>query len=170
MNTKKSTGIATLASLAFIAMPALAAQPCCEEEDFQGVGQSPEGVKIQLVEVKRTSPQDIRVVWTLKNTTKSAQVLTKGQGASWSDKYKLAYDAVLIDPDGRLRIKVAKDTKGNLVAAEHHPEMRAHGIVLGAGKTMTTWAKFIAPPSTTKVTVQLPGASLPWENVAVKPE
>lgn len=147
---------------------AFAAPPCCDEEDFQGVGQNPEGVKIQLVEVKRTSPQDIRVVWSLKNTTKSPQVLTMGNGASWSDKYKLAYDAVLIDPDGRLRIKVARDDKGHLVAAEHHPDSHARGIVLGAGKSMTTWAKFIAPESTTKVSVQLPGATMPWENVEVK--
>jgi len=145
----------------------LAATPCCEEQDFRGVGQSPDGVKIQLTEVKRTSPEDIRVTWTLKNTTQKPQLLTKGTGGSWGDKFKLSWDANLLDTASRLKIKVAKDTKGILIAAQHTPDHRAGGIVLGAGKTMTTWAKFIAPETTTAVAVDLPGATMPWENVAV---
>jgi hypothetical protein len=156
---------ATLLGAASLA--AFAATPCCEEEDFRGVGQSPEGVKIQLAEVKRTSPNDIRVTWTLKNTTQKPQLLTKGTGGSWADKYKLAYDANLLDAAARVRMKVAKDDKGRLIAAEHTPDHRAGGIVLGAGKTMTTWAKFIAPEATTAVSVDLPGATMPWENIAV---
>ena len=157
--------ITTLLGAASLAV--FAAAPCCEEEDFRGVGQAPDGVKIQLTEVKRISPNDIRVTWTLKNTTQKAQLLTKGTGGSWSDKYKLAYDANLTDAAVRVRMKVAKDNKGHLLAAEHTPDHRAGGIVLGAGKTMTTWAKFIAPETTTAVSVDLPGATLPWENVAV---
>jgi hypothetical protein len=157
--------IATLLSAASVAV--FAATPCCEEEDFQGVGQSPDGVKIQLTEVTRISPHDIRVTWTLKNTTQKPQLLTKGTGGSWSDKYKLAYDANLTDVKARVRMKVAKDDKGNLLAAAHIPDHRAGGIVLGAGKTMTTWAKFIAPETTTAVSVDLPGATMPWENIVV---
>lgn len=158
--------IAVVIGLA-ISLGAFAGTPCCAEQDFQGVGQSPEGVKIQLVEVVRTSPEDIRVVWTLKNTTQKRQVLTLGNGASASDVYKLAWDANLLDSAGRLKFKVAKDNKGHLIAAVHKPVMGAKGIVLDAGKTMTTWAKFIAPEKTQKVTVNLPGAPLPWENVEV---
>lgn len=144
-----------------------AAPPCCEEQNFLGVGKSPEGVKIQLVEVARTSPEDIRVTWTLKNTTATPQVLTNGTGGSWGDRYKLAWNANLLDAAGRKKFNVAKDTDGKLVSATHQPDHRAGGIVLGAGKSITTWAKFIAPPTTTKVSVDLPGATMPWENVAV---
>jgi hypothetical protein len=157
----------TAALLGAASLAVFAATPCCDEEDFRGVGQSPDGVKIQLTEVKRISLNDIRVTWTLRNTTEKPQLLTKGTGGSWADKYKLAYDANLLDTAARVRMKVAKDTKGNLIAAEHIPDHRAGGIVLGAGKTMTTWAKFIAPESTTAVSVDLPGATMPWENVAV---
>jgi len=157
--------IATLLSAASLTV--FAAAPCCEEEDFRGVGQSPDGVKIQLTEVTRISPQDIRVTWTLKNTTQKPQLLTKGTGGSWADKWKLAYDANLTDVKARVRMKVTKDNNGLLLAAEHTPDHRAGGIVLGAGKTMTTWAKFIAPETTTAVSVDLPGATMPWENVAV---
>lgn len=164
MNIALGITAAVLCAAPFVAF---AAAPCCEEQDFRGVGQSPEGVKIQLTEVKRISPDDIRVTWTLKNSTQKPQLLTKGTGGAWADKYKLAYDANLIDTAGRVRMKVAKDNKGHLIAAEHAPDHRAGGIVLGAGKTMTTWAKFVAPENTTTVSVDLPGATMPWENVAV---
>src|SRR6478672_6959311 len=64
------------ALLGAASLAVFAATPCCDEEDFRGVGQSPDGVKIQLTEVKRTSPEDIRVTWTLKNTTQKPQLLT----------------------------------------------------------------------------------------------
>jgi hypothetical protein len=160
---------AALTTALFTSFSTFAAEPCCSEQDFQGVGQSPEGVKIQLVEVARTSPEDIRVTWTLKNTTQKPQVLTLGNGGAWRDAYKLSWDAHLLDSAGRLKMNVAKDTKGNVVAAKHAPDLRSKGIVLGPGKTLTTWAKFIAPEKTTKVSVDLPGASMPWENVAVTP-
>ena len=153
--------------LGAVSLAAVAAPPCCAEEDFRGVGQSPDGVRIQLTEVRRISPNDIRVAWTLTNTTRKPQLLTKGNGGAWSDKYKLAYDAKLTDATARVLMKVAKDDKGHLLAAEHGPDLRAGGIVLGAGKTITTWAKFIAPPTTSVVSVDLPGATMPWENVAV---
>ena len=150
-----------------VSLVALAAPPCCEEEDFRGVGQSPEGVKIQLTEVKRVNPTDIRVTWTIKNTSGKPQVLTKGNGGSTSDKYKLVSEASLIDAVGRVRMDVAKDTRGDIIAAEHTPDILAGGIVLGPGKSMTTWAKFYAPASTSAVSVDLPGATMPWENIAI---
>ena len=156
---------------AVLVVPVFAAGPCCDEQDFQGIGQSPEGIKIQLVEVKRTSPKDVQVTWTLRNTTSKPQVLTKGTGAAWSDPFKLSYDANLLDPAGRLKIKVAKATGGGgLIAARHAPDHRAGGIVVGAGKTITTWAKFVVPESATRVSVDLPGATKPWENVPIAPQ
>jgi hypothetical protein len=157
----------TAALFGAVSLAAQSATPCCEEEDFRGVGQSPDGVKIQLVEVKRISPEDLRVTWTLRNTSTKPQLLTKGTGGSWGDKFKLSWDAKLTDASARKLMKVARGDKGTLLAAEHIPDHRAGGIVLGAGKSMTTWAKFIAPESTTAVSVDLPGATMPWENVAV---
>lgn len=143
-------------------------QPCCSEQEFRGVGQSPDGVRIQLVEVIRTSPDDIRVTWTIRNTTDKWQVLTKGNGGSSSDAYKLAWAGSLTDAAGRLLIKVAKDSQGHTLAAKHDPDLRAGGITLGPGKTLTTWAKFVAPEKVVTVSVDLPGSTMPWENVAVR--
>ena len=138
----------------------LAANPCCAEEAFQGVGVSPDGVVIQLVEVKRVGPDDVRVTWTLRNSTKTAQRLTKG-GSGWSDGYHLSYDAELLEEGSRTPIPVAKDSKDNLLAAKHPPAGPISGIVLPASKTLTTWARFVVPAAATKVTVTLPGAATP---------
>ncbi|MDQ2979337.1 MAG: hypothetical protein M3R62_08955 [Acidobacteriota bacterium] len=154
------------ATLFAASVAAFAATPCCEEQDFRGIGAgvSPAGVKIQLTEVKRISPHDIRVTWTFKNTSKQPQILAKTDGAL--DNYKLSHGANLIDAAGRVRMKVAKDTGGHILAAEHKPYQRSL-IVLDAGQTLTTWAKFVVPETTTAVSVDLPGATMPWENVAV---
>ena len=47
-------------SLAAVSQPAFAVTPCCAEVEFQGVGVPTNGVMIQLVEVKRVSPTDVR--------------------------------------------------------------------------------------------------------------
>ena len=91
--------------------------------------------------------------------------LTKG-GSGWSDGYHLAYDASLQDMAARVKFAVAKDTEGTPLAGKQ-PTVPYKGIWLKAGKTMTTWAKFIVPTSTTTVDVTLPGASMPWNNVQI---
>ena len=173
MKRLSTTPVAIAASL-FLAMvtanqPAFAVQPWCGEQAFQGVGlpdQSPSGVMIQLVEVKRISPTDVRATWTLRNTTKTKQRLTKG-GSGWSDGYHLAWDAELLDPAARVKYAVVKDKEGTPLAGKHPPAGPTSGIVLGAGRTMTTWATFSVPAEMQKVTVMLPGASTPFDDVAI---
>lgn len=146
---------------------ASALTPCCTEEAFQGVGVPADGVVIQRVDIKRISPSEVRATRTLRNTTKASQRLTKG-GSGWSDGFHLAYDAELLDPLERMKYPVTKYKEGAPLAGKHHPPAGpASDIVLGAGKTMTTWATFSVPAAVQKVTVDLPGASLPWDNVAI---
>ncbi len=156
-------------AMAAVDRPAFAIAPCCSEQDFQGVGladQMPTGVKIQLVEVKRISPTEVRTTWTLHNTTKTRQRLTKG-GSGWSDGYHLAYDAEMLDPSTRVKYTVTKDKGGTPLAGKHPPAGPISGIVLGAGRTLTTWATFSVPAAVHAVTVELPGASQPFDNVAI---
>ena len=167
-----SHSIATRVAIAALALliPALvmADAPCCSEESFDGVGVSPDGVFIQLVAVKRIGPDDVRVSWTIRNSTAKPQRLTKG-GKGWSDPFHLSYDASLLDTSSRIAFHVTKNTKGNLLAARHPTAGPTAGIVLPANKTLTTWAQFSVPASTSKVTVTLPGAPLPWDAVAITP-
>ena len=101
----------------------------------------------------------------MRNTTKAAQRLTKG-GSGWSDGYHLAYDAVLHDPSTRAKYPVAMQD-GTPIAGKHPPAGPISGIVLAAGRTLTTWATFAVPAELTKVTVELPGAATPWDEVAI---
>lgn len=146
-------------------MPALAAPACCAEQEFQGVDVASDEVVIQLVDLKRVGPGEVQATWTLRNKSKQDQRLTKG-GSGWSDGYHLAYDASLQDMAARVKFPVAKDSEGTPLAGKQ-PTVPYKGIWLKAGKTTTTWAKFLVPASTTSVDVTLPGASAPWNNVKI---
>jgi len=152
--------------VAFTSLPVLATDPCCGEQEFQGVDVATEDVVIQLVELKRVSPDEVQATWTLRNKSKQERRLTKG-GSGWSDGYHLAYDASLQDMGARVKFPVAKDTGGTPLAGKHPTAGPTRGIWLKAGKTMTTWAKFLVPASTTTVNVTLPGAATPWNNVKI---
>jgi hypothetical protein len=126
---------------------------------------NPQDVAIQLVSVERTGPDDITVTWQILNRSKTPQQFDKMAGLA---AYQLVWDAEVIDLASRTRFKVASDPKTRIpVAAKHDPPRASQGVGLAAGRTLTTWAKFIVPASVTKVTVTLPGAAQPWENVAI---
>lgn len=149
-----------------LAPPAVwALEPCCNSVPFQGA--DADDVMIQLVEVKRTGPTDITVTWQYKNQGKKAQQLTRA-GSGPPSEFRLAWDAELVDLGSRTRYQVAR-TGQELVAAKHVPRTPIDGVSLAPGKTLVTWAKFLVPADVGKVTVTLPGASRPWENVAITP-
>jgi hypothetical protein len=139
--------------------------PCCAAVNFQTF--NPQDVAIQLVSVERTGPDDITVTWQILNRSKAPQQFDKMAGLA---AYQLVWDAEVIDLASRTRFKVASDPKTRIpVAAKHDPPRASQGIGLEAGRTLTTWAKFLVPANVTKVTVSLPGAAKPWENVAITP-
>lgn len=122
-------------------------------------------VAIQLVEVKRTGPDNITVTWQILNRSKTPQHFKKMNGQAG---YQLVWDAEVLDLASRTRYKVARDTKTQIpVAAKHEPARASQGLSLDGGKTLVTWAKVLVPASVTKVTVTLPGAAQPWENVTI---
>jgi hypothetical protein len=126
---------------------------------------NPQDVAIQLVSVERTGPDDITVTWQILNRSKTAQQFDKMNGVA---AYQLVWDAEVIDLASRTRFKVASDPRTRTpVAAKHEPPRASQGVGLAAGRTLTTWAKFLVPANVTNVTVSLPGAAKPWENVAI---
>ena len=139
------------------------ATPCCAAVSFQTF--NPQDVAIQLVSVERTGPDDITVTWQILNRSKTAQQFDKMAGLA---AYQLVWDAEVIDLASRTRFKVASDPKTRIpVAAKHDPPRASQGVGLAAGRTLTAWAKFVVPANVTTVTVSLPGAAKPWENVAI---
>jgi hypothetical protein len=139
------------------------ASPCCAAVNFQTF--NPQDVAIQLVSVERTGPDDITVTWQILNRSKTAQQFDKMAGVA---AYQLVWDAEVVDLASRTRFKVASDTKTRTpFAAKHTPARASQGLGLEAGKTLVTWAKFLVPSSVNTVTVSLPGAAKPWENVPI---
>ena len=139
------------------------ATPCCAIMQFQTFNL--DEVAIQLVSVKRTGPSDITVTWQVLNRSKTPQKFAKMSG--WAG-YQLVWDAEVLDLASRTRYRVASDEKTRTpVAAKYEPPRASQGLTLDAGRTLSVWAKFLVPANVTKVTVTLPGASQPWENVAI---
>jgi hypothetical protein len=68
----------------------------------------PKDVAIQLVSVKRTSPNDITVTWQVLNRSKTAQQFDKMTGLA---SYQLSSAASVLDLASRTKYPVARDEK-----------------------------------------------------------
>src|SRR5262249_42044317 len=93
------------------------------------------GVEVALLEVKRTSGDTLTLKWQYRNKSRESKNLTPGDISG----YGLAKDHYLIDPVNRKKYLIVKDAENHPVAA--HPDNH-----IGAGQTVTMWAKFPAPP------------------------
>src|ERR671935_1176440 len=122
------------------------------------------GVDVVLLDVRRTAGDVLTVKWQYRNNTNERKQLTD-QRTGWVDPYRLALDAYVLDEQNRTKYPVARDEQKNPIAA-------AHGainmfIFVGPKQTLSTWAKFQAPPADVQtVTIQIPGAGL-FENVPI---
>ena len=122
------------------------------------------GVDVVLLEVRRTSGDTITIKWKYRNKTKENKELVKST-SSWSDAYRFSLDAYLVDPVNKKKYLVLKDEKGNPIAARH--ELKQMSLSLAPGQTLTTWAKFPAPPaSVEKISVYIPAVP-PFEDIPI---
>ena len=126
-----------------------------------------DGVKVALLSVQRVSDGTVTVKWQYSNDTDEPKRLGESfTGMGSSEAYSLAYHAYLTDVRDNMKYPVLKDTRGEPVAAKH---AAGKVVVLGPHKTLSSWAKFMAPPpGTTKVSVYIPGAQ-PFEDVPIHP-
>jgi len=99
------------------------------------------GVDVVLLEVKRTSGDTLTLKWRYRNKTSEKKVLV-GFSASWFDKYRLSAETYLIDSVNKKKYLVIKDGDDHPIVATQDTQ----GVTLDAGQTLTTWAKFPAPP------------------------
>jgi hypothetical protein len=112
------------------------------------------GVDVVLLEVKRTSGDTLTLKWQYRNKTREVKELDPyGHG--------LSEDAYLIDSVNKKKYLRVTDAQGHPLAAEHSYTR------LGAGQTLTTWAKFPAtPPDVLTISVFLRGVP-PFEDVPI---
>jgi hypothetical protein len=125
-----------------------------------------DGVEVALLSVKRVSDGTLTVKWEYRNKAEKPEKLGESfKGMGWSEPFSLVYDAYLVDARNRMKYPVVKDTKGNLVAGKHGGKGKV--FVLEPGRTLVTWAKFIAvPPDVKKISVFIPGVA-PFEDVPI---
>ena len=144
------------------AAPAAAAAPAAKplaEADFQA-----NGVKVALLELKRTST-GINARWQYRNESDSEASAAIGASVG-SDPWRAANTSYLLDGATRTKYSVAKDSDGKLVAAQHNEFV--HSIKLRPRAVINTWAKFDAPPETTKRVTVVIGGAPPFEDVPIE--
>lgn len=122
------------------------------------------GVDLVLLEVKRTTGNVLSVKWEYRNKTNLRKQLTN-QSTGWVDPYRLALDAYVLDNVNRVKHEVMRDSDQHPIAGRHAGQNER--IFVGPKKTLSTWAKFEAPPENIeKVTISIPGAP-PFEDVPI---
>src|SRR5438270_7658535 len=120
------------------------------------------GVEVTLLELKRTSGDTLTARWRYRNTNAEQKALTKGTG--WTDSWALSMDSYFVDSSNKKKYLVVKDSSGQPLAGSHGG---SGSIKIGAGQTITTWAKYPAPPeSVQKVTLYIPGVA-PFEDIPI---
>ena len=121
------------------------------------------GVEVTLVEVKRTPGDSVTVKWRYRNTQPGDVRISKGN-SSWVDPYRLTMDAFLIDPVNKKKYLVITDAEKQPLTSKHGDWQ---GVTLTPGQTLSSWAKFPAPPpDVATITVTIPGVP-PFEDVPV---
>jgi len=121
------------------------------------------GVEVALVEIRRTAGDSVTAKWRYRNTLGTEVKILKG-GSAWSEVYKLTMGAFLIDSVNRKKYMVITDAE-NIPLASKHGDWQ--GFSLAPGQTLSSWARFPAPPAEVeRVTVAIPGVP-PFEDVPI---
>lgn len=120
-----------------------------------------EGVKVELLSVKRTSDGFLTVRWQYRNTTDQPKTIGANTGAmagAWSAPYSLSWDLRVIAAGKELKVP------GQTMAAKHAKKV----TVLAPKKVLANWAKVPDPgPDVQKVSVTLQGIPAPFDEVPI---
>lgn len=159
--TQAAPAPAPATTVSSAAAPAAAAPQAQVAKGIATADHQISGVEVTLLELKRTSGDTLTARWRYLNTNAESKALTKSSG--WTDAYRLAWDSYVIDGTTKKKYMVLTDSKNYPIAGKHE----GGDITIEAGKTLTTWAKYPAPPeSVEKVSLFLPGVS-PFEDVPI---
>lgn len=122
------------------------------------------GIQVTLLELKRSPGDTITARWRYSNSNPKKTQLTKGTG--WTDGWKLAWDSYLIDAANKKKYLLLMDSEGKPIAAKHAGSAGG-SINIEPGQSITTWAKYPAPPAgVKKISLYITGAP-PFEDVLI---
>lgn len=138
-------------------------EPCCQMTSAPGtagrvLGVQPhsqyEGVEILLISLERSRGDLVTATCLYCNGGSETADLA-------GDLRHRSYEAKLLDTENQVEYQVAAPEGGDALMSDHGP-----GLRLAPNKTAKTWMKFVAPEGNT-VTFVMPGASEPFEDVAI---
>jgi len=147
-------------------------KPCCTlTTEIGGAGQAlgvrayeVEGVEVILTELKRTSGDTVTARWQYCNGGKQPVEFKQEGCVGMGCTYTLAEGVELLDGATRMKHGVVR-VEGRQAIAERYTGDK---LRVGPNQLLKTWARFPAPPeSSTKITVVIPGASEPFEDVPI---
>ena len=124
------------------------------------------GVKVELLGVKRESPEAPTVVtvrWRYRNESTEPKQLTK-QRTGGIDPYRLLVDTFLLDELNRVKFPITRDV-------DNHPVGSRNGVpnqytTIRPKSTIEAWGKYFVPETVAKVTVAIDGVS-PFTSIAI---
>lgn len=148
---------------AMLAFPAGGFQADQAEKMLATAEHEAEGVKVDLLEVKRDSPTVVTVRWRYRNETSEPKRLTNKR-SGWYDPYRLSSESYLLDEVKQIKFDVSKDSDRRPVASRNG-QPNAYIVVRPKGK-IEVWAKYIVPESVTTVTVSIQGVR-PLSGIAI---
>ena len=116
-------------------------------------------LRCDILEVKRVSGGALNVRWRIINTTGAPGGLTGGAGKTIN--YDFNWDNIyFIDPAENKKYQYLKDSAGNRILDVFYGN-------LAPGQQRLNWAKFPAPPaSSKKITINIPHFA-PFEDIPV---
>ncbi len=129
-------------------------------------GDHESGVKVELLGVKRESPEAPTVVtvrWRYRNESSEPKQLTK-QRTGGIDPYRLLVDTYLLDELNRVKFPITRDV-------DNHPVGSRNGvpnqyITIRPKSTIEAWGKYFVPEAVAKVTVAIDGVS-PFSSISI---
>jgi hypothetical protein len=129
-------------------------------------GEHEAGVKVELLGVKRESPEAPTVVtvrWRYRNESAEAKQLTK-QRTGGIDPYRLLVDTYLLDEVKKVKFPITRDV-------ENHPVGSRNGvpnqyITIRPKSTIEAWGKYFVPEDVARVTVAIDGVA-PFSSIAI---
>jgi hypothetical protein len=147
-----------LAWFLIAALPAAAADPIATTD-----GEQP-GHKIEVTELKRSSGDTVSLKFVLVNDSDEELNLSSAYlgDRSLNEDYQSVGGVHLVDPVGKKKYMVVRDSERQCVCSNHVQSMPAHSRT-------NLWAKYPAPPAgTTVVSIVVPHFS-PMDDVTIAP-
>lgn len=121
------------------------------------------GVKVELMELRRDSPTVVIARWRYKNETGETRRLSS-ESTGPIDPYRLALNSYLIDEQTQARYPVARDGRNDPVASRNGRPNEF--ITIYPKATIQVWARYPVPESVNSVTVAIEGVP-PFPGIAI---